>query len=99
MAPCLSRPLQSNLTWGILPFVLALTLITMAMAPLWRYRARSLMDASTYIADCGMTRPVTATLWAADRVRHPPLGCARCSIVEYSRYNASVAKRVQLTCR
>jgi hypothetical protein len=30
-----------ELTWGILPFMLALTLMTAAMALLWRHRARS----------------------------------------------------------
>ena len=58
MSPCLSRPLQSNLTWGILPFVLALTLITMAMAPLWRYRARSLMGRFYY--NCRLWHDVSA---------------------------------------
>ena len=37
-----------ELTWGMLPFVLSLALMTLAMALLWRYRARSLMGRFYY---------------------------------------------------
>ena len=37
-----------ELTWGMLPFVLSLTLMTLAMVLLWRYRARSRMGRLYY---------------------------------------------------
>jgi pimeloyl-ACP methyl ester carboxylesterase len=37
-----------ELTWGMLPFVLSLTLMTLAMLLLWRYRARSRMGRVYY---------------------------------------------------
>ncbi|HKA43097.1 MAG TPA: alpha/beta fold hydrolase [Burkholderiales bacterium] len=37
-----------ELTWGLLPFVLALAMMTLTLALLWRYRARTLMGRLYY---------------------------------------------------
>ena len=39
-----------SLTWGLLPYIAALTLMTIAMVLLWRYRARSIVGRLYYTA-------------------------------------------------